>query len=191
MLFTIGSAIRGLFQGSSQGVAVAPVAVCSPISDWQVGHADVTAADNGGAVVLNPGTEIVDADAHVVDALGLGTTALICLQYTATRTISTAAVLNLFGISAALGTSTPTASLFDPTVAATRHLGIPQRLLTSGGSADWSFDDIAASDLGDGTYKYTDSQQVDLLGNRFLLLGVKTAGALSGAGSLRALVRFM
>jgi hypothetical protein len=193
-MLAIGSLIQALFSGLGQK-APEPVAVVSVVSDWVLLHGDVATADNAGSAITVPSTQIIDADARIVDCLGKGTIAELCVQYTATRTLSTDPVFNLFGLSSALGTSTPstTTGQFTPTAnTPTSNVisGIPKALRTAALGYDFSVPDDATNDPSDGTYKYTASVTVDLTGLRYLVAGVKTAAVLSGAGTAKLLVRF-
>lgn len=183
MPLVIGSLVRLLTQNRPLDLGPPEcVAVVSPVSDWIVIHGDVATADNAGAAITIPATQIIDADASPLDCLGKGTTVALAVQYTATRTLSTDPVLNLFGLSALDST-------FAETTLATRAAGIATPLLTAAASYDWTFADDATNDATTGLMKMTRVQFVDLQGLRYFVAGVKTAGVLSGAGTAKLLAR--
>lgn len=196
-MFAIGGILKGIFEYIGTK-SIQPVAVCSPVSDWIVVHGDVATADNAGSAITVPSTQIIDADAHVLSCLGLGTSVQLCVQYTAARTLSTDPIFNLFGLSAADGTSTPAADTttglllgqFAQTATGSRIAGIPTGLRTAALAYDFTIADDATNDPSDGTYKYTQVTTVDLIGLPFFGVGVKTAGVLSGAGTAKLLARF-
>lgn len=161
---------------STAGLNIPPVAVASICSDWTVIHGDVTTADNSGSAITTPSTQIVDADAQPLDTKGKGTCVILTVQYTASRTLSTDPIFNLFGLDGS---------------GATPIAGIPSPLLTQAASYDWTFADDATNDANDGTYKYTRPQIVDLQGLRYFVAGVKTAGILSSTGTAKLLARIL
>lgn len=186
----IGTLAQVAFAKASRGDP-RPMAAVSPVSNWIVVHADVTAADNGGSAITIPSTQIISSNAHVLDCLGCGTLVALVVQYTATRTLNTAPVCNLFGLASVNGVVGSDGINFTETGTSTRHTGIPTPLRTSPAlSYDWTFSGDATNDANDGTFKYTAPQIVDLMGLPYFLAGVKTAAVLSGAGTAKLLARF-
>lgn len=134
---------------------------------WMVINSLPTTADNGGSSVVAP-LGITRADVYRRTADGLGTILELCVRYDRARTISTALVCQPFG--------------FDKN-------GVGQRLKNSAGTHELTFDD-AATDFDDGvTYKYTDSQEVDLNGAFTLMVPVKTALVLSSGTNAAIMCR--
>lgn len=182
-MLAIGSLVAALFQNRPQDKGPPQcVAVVSPVSDWIVIHGDVATADNAGSAITIPATQIIDADAVPLDCLGKGTSVIVAVQYTATRTLSTDPIFNFFGLSALDST-------FAETTNATRAAGIATPLRTAALGYDWTFADDATNDATTGLMKMTMYQTVDLMGLRYFVAGVKTAAVLSGAGTAKLLAR--
>lgn len=139
-----------------------PVTNASIQSDWQPLCTAPNVADNGGAAVVDPGA-IVRAEQTWGAIQGEGTTLQVRLKYPAAAAISTDVVVQCFGRD---------------------RNGAPQRLF-AGAVHELTLAD-AASDVTDGTSKWTEAVEVDCQANSQVIVAIKTA--LAGTGIAGALI---
>lgn len=144
---------------------VMPAAVVCP---WVDHCLTPTTADNSGNAVTNPGSLASAARLkHSMDEQG--TTLLVRLKYAAGGSPTAATpVVQVFGFDAA---------------------GLPEPLLDYAGAHPLTFTAAPASDVTDGTWKYTVSQEVDVNGNASVLATIKTALAGTSLGAATIQVR--
>lgn len=147
--------------------AVVPV---SPQCDWFVCHTGLNTADNAGSSVIAPGG-ITRAACYKIYGCGYGTLLQLAVQYARGVTISTGAVIGVWG--------------FD-------RNGVWQKCYNAATTPahELTFDDASSTDADDGaTWKTTDWQEVDLNGNFGFLVAVKTAIVLSSGTSHQLIAR--
>jgi hypothetical protein len=129
-------------------------------SDWQDACTAPETADNGGSSVVNP-QAITRADQNWVYPQLKGTTLMIRLKYNddVAATI-TNPVVQPFGID---GTGVGESAAF------------PQALTDADGTHELTLTLTIASDVTDGTFKYTPPVEVDIDANTAVLIAIKTA----------------
>jgi len=139
-----------------------PVCPVSVESDWVnlIAAGGVNVADNGGSTVLNP-VGITRAAQGRLKLLGKGTTVQFRIRYTTGQTI-TAGTIQPFGLDGN---------------------NAPERLKDSSGAHALAFLSSAADDVQDGTYSYTDSQEVDANGAAQVIAAIKVLATGTGAAT--------
>lgn len=157
----LGSDVVSLGDPNKSFYSVAPM---SMTTKWQ------TIIDAGGAVIqdaasiTNPTTEITSSTRHMFRRYGRGTFLMLRLAYAAALTVGTSPVVKVFG--------------------RTSSTDVWQLLKTEGGSLTGTLT-AAATDVTDGTYKYTTCDVLattwDCLGCELFLVGVETV--LAGVGT--------
>lgn len=127
----------------------------SPSTDWVTlrAAATVNAADNSGNTILDPNTSITTSSKLRVGSAGTGV--LIRLNYLSSA-LTTAPVIQVFG--------------FDQN-------GVPMRLYDATGSHELTLAADATNDIDDSVNAYTVHKQLDAKGCKWIVVGVKTAGA--------------
>lgn len=135
-------------------------------TDWVSLRDTPATADNGGSAVTNPGN-VLDTVSPRLGMDRAGTTVQIRLQYPAGASISTAPVVQLFGID---------------------RNGVPQRLTDADGNHELTLS-AASSDPTDGTSKWTEAKEVDAQANFQVMVAVKTALAGTGISGAKLLAR--
>lgn len=130
------------------------------------------ATDNSTNRILTPIASITAATRRAVSVPPWATHILIRMGYDATtNTISASPVVQVFGFDSE--------TIAAPFVQLQNEAGTPAEEVTLTG--------VVADDMSDGTYKYTEVLQtvhrLNLLGSRVVLVGVKTAFAVSGGGT--------
>jgi hypothetical protein len=136
--------------GSQDVPEVVPVSI---ISDWIDCCLTPETADNSGSTITNP-AGVTDFLARLLSNVGRGTTAQIRLKYDDGITGETSPVVQPFGLDGN---------------------GSPQRLVNASGTHELTLTMDLTNDVTDGTYKFTQPVEVDMDGNRDILVAIKTA----------------
>lgn len=139
---------------SNPGVLANGAIAVSPTTDWVVVRpaATVNAADNSGSAIVDPNTSITTSNKLLVG--GVGTGIRVRLNYLS-GTLTTDPVIQVFGVDAN---------------------NVPEPLLDSTGTHELTLSE-AAADIDDGTNSYTAAKEIDCKGNKWIVIGVKTAAA--------------
>lgn len=142
---------------------------------WTVANSAPETADNSGSAVTAP-LSITRADVHYIAVNGKASKVRVRLKYDDGLSSITDTVVQVFGFDREFGSETGP---------------VGERLVDSSGDHEQTLT-TAATDFADGTYKYTDPVEVNLNGNNYIMVAVKTA--LSGTGTVNnsaVLVRFV
>jgi hypothetical protein len=136
-------------------------------SFWNLVIENAKTGGNSGTFITNPNSTITDSGNHILNC-NAGTSVRIIARYTASATLSTDPIIQVFGRTVAnTSAGTPTA-------------GPWTSLYNKAGALELTLAD-SASDTNDGTFEYTladpDANTFDLDGNNQILVGLKTAAA--------------
>ncbi len=137
----------------------------SQATDWvTLRPAGIDTADNSGNTITNPNTSINSAAKKLLIA-GVGTGVLLRLNYLHSA-LTTAPVIQVFGIDAN---------------------NVPMRLYNATGAHELALPADAANDIDDATNSYTLHVQLDAKGCKYIVVGIKTAGA--GGAAATAIIQ--
>lgn len=158
MAFADLTEVRAGSNGFPNSQLSADVGTCT---DWVIIRpaGEVDAADNSGSTILDPSAITVSRKILVG---GHGTGVLIRLSYKSSA-LTTNPVIQVFGIDAN---------------------ELPMRLYDSNGAHELTLAVDATNDIDDGTNSYTAAKEIDAKGNKWIIIGVKTAAAGASATTM-------
>ena len=143
---------------------------CQLTSFWQVINDDAKSQDNSGTP--NPYSDSLSST-PVIMTIPYGTTLRLAARYTASGSMSTDPVVQVFGRSV-----NPAGQQDNTETTNTGTVGAWQQIVNKAGGLDITLSD-ASTDISDGSFEYTlsdlDAHSFDLDGNNQVLVLVKTA----------------
>ena len=125
-------------------------------TDWVQLIDNLETADNSGNSITNPVTQITASTKRKLTVQGRGTTLLLMARYDDDTSVTTSPVIQAFGKDAN---------------------GIWHKLKNASGTHEITVTCTFATDVQDGTYRYSDPVEVDMDGSVEVLVGIKTAYA--------------
>lgn len=161
----IGTAIS---VSTSNPLGIHSMVPVSLMGNWQTVATAITTADNGGtnpvlvvygsAFTSGTGIQLTRSTTIPINVQGTGTTVQVRAKYTTGGTVTTAPIIQVFGLDGN---------------------GKPERLFTSGASpsAFVTCTADATNDVQDGTNSYTTSQSLDCNGASQIVVGIQVAGS--------------